>query len=157
MLSMPLKIHLNTAHRCSSLLILVALCGGASFSPDDPIRAQNGMIWASSGVCCPFSDIAEGTVPADGAAVVVLVSPAAVAKMSTAATGADHQGENARNEPHPPFRPLRQYALVEGVGLNNDGRRKGGFCQPSLEGQMEAITLALQDAGRRPGEVSVGC
>ena len=47
----------------------VAVCGGVSFSPDEPVRAVDGMIWAADGVCRPFSDDATGTAMADGGSI----------------------------------------------------------------------------------------
>jgi acyl transferase domain-containing protein len=58
---------------------LVALCGGASFSPNIPLAVVEGMIWSRSGICRPFSDDADGTAHADGAGLVCLVSPQAAA------------------------------------------------------------------------------
>ena len=83
------------------------------------------MIWSADGVCRPFSNAGSGTVPADGAALVVLT---------------------ARHV-------ARAYAVVEGVATNNDGARKGGFSQPSEAAQVEVIRLALHDAGRGAAEV----
>ena len=103
----------------------VALCGGASFSADDAIRAVEGMIWSPEGTCKPYADDASGTVPADGAAIVVITS-----------------------------RPCaRTYAEVRGVAVNNDGRRKSAFSQPSCEAQVEVVRAALANAKTSPAEV----
>jgi len=83
------------------------------------------MIWAADGVCRPFCDAAAGTVPADGAALVVLTAASV----------------------------RRAYATLEGVGLNNDGGRKSTFSQPSEAGQREVIAMALADAGREAADV----
>ena len=83
------------------------------------------MIWAADGVCRPFCDAAAGTVPADGAALVVLTAASV----------------------------RRAYAALEGVGLNNDGGRKSTFSQPSEAGQREVIAMALADAGREAADV----
>ena len=96
----------------------VAICGGASCSPDTAMRVVDGMIWAADGVCRPFSDAAAGTVPADGSALLVLTA-----------------GQCAR-----------AYATLKGVGVNNDGARKGTFSQPSEAGQVEVMRMALSDA-----------
>merc|ERR1719238_485538 len=87
------------------------------------------MIWAADGVCRPFSDEAGGTVAADGGGGVILC--------------------NARCCPLPP------YAMVEGVGVNNDGRRKAMFNQPSVAGQVEVLQLAHQDAGIEAADVDL--
>ncbi|EOD33281.1 polyketide synthase, partial [Emiliania huxleyi CCMP1516] len=131
----------TVATSCSSSLVAVAraahairlgLCEtvprhqlGASCSPDDPVRSVAGMIWAADGVCRPFCDAAAGTVPADGAALVVLTAASV----------------------------RRAYATLEGVGLNNDGGRKSTFSQPSEAGQREVIAMALADAGREAADV----
>lgn len=110
----------------------VALAGGASFSSDEAMAYEEGMIWSKDG-CKPFCDNAEGTVPADGAAVVCLVSEAFYESVQK--------------------RKLNHYSTVEGVAVNNDGRRKGGFCQPSMAGQVEVVKAALVDARVGPNEV----
>ena len=76
-----------------------------------------GLIWASDGVCRPFADAAAGTVPADGACLVVLTTARAA----------------------PGGRGFGGYAYVDGVGINNDGARKSGFSQPSGAGQEEVM------------------
>ena len=86
-----------------------------SFSPDESIRKQEGMIWSPDGVCRPFADAGTGTVVADGAGVVVLARSTALATRLCAQT----------------------YAVLEGVSVNNDGRRKAMFSQPSVAGQVE--------------------
>ena len=115
----------RAVHALRAGLCEIAICGGASFSPDAPIDAADGMIWAADGVCRPFSNAGSGTVPADGAALVVLTAR----------------------------QVARAYAVVEGVATNNDGARKGGFSQPSEAAQVEVMRLALHDAGRGAAEV----
>ena len=97
----------------------VAICGGVSLSPDLPLRKIDGMIWSPHGVCKPFSDEASGTVPADGGGVVILTTAPC---------------------------PRQCYAAIRGVGVNNDGKRKSAFSQPSHEGQVEVVNMALADA-----------
>ncbi|KAL1519792.1 hypothetical protein AB1Y20_023299 [Prymnesium parvum] len=97
----------------------IAICGGASFSPNEPIAAMDGMVWSADGVCRPFSRSGTGTVPADGAGLVVITTLDKVE---------------------------RAYATVEGVAVNNDGNRKASFSQPSEVGQVEVLRLALHDA-----------
>ena len=70
--------------------------------------------------CRPFCDAATGTVPADGAALLVVTAGQCT----------------------------RAYGALEGVGVNNDGARKGTFSQPSEAGQVEVVRLALTNAGR---------
>ncbi len=38
-------------------------------------------------------------------------------------------------------------AIVHGVGVNNDGRRKVGFLAPSLVGQVDVVHRALLMGG----------
>jgi amino acid adenylation domain-containing protein len=45
------------------------------------------------------------------------------------------------------------YALIKGVGVNNDGGEKGSFSAPSAEGQAGAISAAILDAGISPSQV----
>ncbi|CAK0892769.1 unnamed protein product [Prorocentrum cordatum] len=123
---------------CSSALVAVVrglqmlklglcdyvVCGGASFSPDDPMKKVDGMVWSPDGVCRPFAEGANGTVHSDGGGLVVL----------TRLEGAMQRGE-------------RVYATVLGGATNNDGARKAGYSAPSHEGQVEVIRAAHADAG----------
>jgi len=119
------------------------------------------MVWSPDGICRPFSDEASGTVPADGAAVVLLVSPRAAAALYRQRDAPTSGGTNILKKEqdssmeHGNAFLLRRpaYAQVSGVGLNNDGRRKSGFCQPSSKGQVECLQLALKDANLLPGDV----
>jgi acyl transferase domain-containing protein len=45
------------------------------------------------------------------------------------------------------------YALIKGVGVNNDGGEKGSFSAPSAEGQAGAIAAAIADAGISSSEI----
>ena len=45
----------RAVHALRAGLCEIAICGGASFSPDAPIDAADGMIWAADGVCRPFN------------------------------------------------------------------------------------------------------
>ncbi|KAJ1459070.1 thiolase-like protein, partial [Pelagophyceae sp. CCMP2097] len=123
------------AHALRLGLCDVAICGGVSLTPDEAIAAVDGLIWAPSGVCRPFADDASGTVPADGAAVVLLTNDEELLR---------------RQRPGSVKGP---YAVVEGVAVNNDGGRKGGFSQPSEAAQVDLHRLALRDAKCGPGDV----
>jgi acyl transferase domain-containing protein/pimeloyl-ACP methyl ester carboxylesterase/acyl carrier protein len=46
------------------------------------------------------------------------------------------------------------YAVIRGVGFNNDGSEKVGFLAPSVRGQAEVITLAQSHAGVEPDTIS---
>ena len=103
-----------------------AICGGVSLSPDEPMRKVDGMIWSPDGVCRPFADDASGTVTANGAAVIVITAEACARQC---------------------------YATIKGVAVNNDGRRKSAFSQPSHLGQVEVIRAALADGDVDPGHL----
>lgn len=110
----------------------VALVGAASlgmFSPYGYIHAEGG-IASKSGVCRPFDAAADGTVGGAGAAVLVLK------RLEDALADKD-----------------TIHATIEGVGIANDGSGKAAFAAPSVDGQVAAITAALQDAGVVPADI----
>src|SRR5690606_15022742 len=45
------------------------------------------------------------------------------------------------------------FAVIKGVGLNNDGGDKGSFTAPSAEGQAGAIHMAIKDAHIDPASI----
>ncbi|MGY3053453.1 amino acid adenylation domain-containing protein [Pedobacter sp. UYEF25] len=138
-------ININSA--CSSSLLAiaqaanniktgickVAIAGAASIT--SPIKSghiyQEGSMLSNDGHCMPFDDAATGTVFSDGAAVVLLKNLA----------DAERDGDTI-------------YAIVKGIGLNNDGGNKGSFTAPTTAGQADAITDALKDAGINASEIS---
>ncbi|WP_437648435.1 beta-ketoacyl synthase N-terminal-like domain-containing protein [Sorangium sp. So ce362] len=79
----------------------------------------------------PFSSEADGLVPAEGAAFVVLERLA--------------DAEAAR-------RPI--LGVIRGIGLSNDGRGRG-LLAPAVEGQLRAMRAAYAMADLDPGEVSL--
>jgi acyl transferase domain-containing protein len=83
------------------------------------------------GHCRPFDAQASGTVFSDGAGVVLLKRLA----------DAEQDGDTI-------------YAIIKGVGVNNDGGGKGNFTAPSAEGQAGAIRKALADAQIDPATLS---
>ncbi|WP_316833091.1 polyketide synthase [Pedobacter aquatilis] len=109
------------AHTCD-----VAVCGGASIT--SPINSghyyQEGSMLSNDGHCNPFDDSATGTVFSDGAGVVLLKRLR------------DAQENNDTI-----------LAVIKGIGLNNDGFGKGSFTAPSSEGQADAISSAIENAG----------
>lgn len=111
----------------------VALAGGASVSP--PVNSghlyEEGAMLSKDGHCRPFDANAAGTVFSDGAGVVVLKSR----------EQAEADGDTI-------------YAIIKGVGINNDGGGKGSFTAPSAEGQAAAITMALEDGAVDPSMLS---
>ncbi|MFN3910409.1 beta-ketoacyl synthase N-terminal-like domain-containing protein [Hyphomonas sp.] len=76
----------------------------------------------------PFMQGADGLVPSEGAAAVVL-------KRLSDVTGAD-----------------RVRGVIRGIGLSNDGRRKG-FLAPDKEGQREAMLRAYAMANLAPDNI----
>ncbi len=111
----------------------VAIAGGASITA--PIHSghlyEEGAMLSRDGHCRPFDAGAGGTIFSDGAGVVLL-------KLLEAAR---QDGDTI-------------YALIKGVGVNNDGGGKGSFTAPSAEGQAGAIQMALTDAQVDPATIS---
>lgn len=111
----------------------VALAGGASVN--SPIKSghlyQQGTMLSADGHCRSFDAEADGTVFSDGAGIVVLKS----------LQDAERDGDTI-------------YAVLKGVGLNNDGGGKGSFTAPSATGQAGAIAMAIADAGIDPSTIS---
>ncbi|WP_454801973.1 amino acid adenylation domain-containing protein [Mucilaginibacter phyllosphaerae] len=111
----------------------VALAGGASIST--PIKSghlyQQGTMLSADGHCRSFDAEADGTVFSDGAGIVVLKS----------LEDAERDGDTI-------------YAVLKGVGLNNDGGGKGSFTAPSATGQAGAIAMAIADADVDPATIT---
>ena len=78
---------------------------------------------SKDGHCRPFDVDATGTVFSDGAGVVLLKSR----------EDAERDGDTI-------------YAIIKGIGINNDGADKGSFGGPSALGQAGAISMAINDA-----------
>jgi thioester reductase-like protein len=93
-------------------------------------EVREGGIYSADGYCRPFSDDANGTVPGNGAVVVLLK------RLEDAIADGDHV-----------------HALVLGSAVNNDGNRKVGFAAPSVEGQLDCVLTALDVAEVDPAEV----
>lgn len=111
----------------------VALAGGASITA--PIKSghlyQEGAMLSRDGHCRSFDADAQGTVFSDGAGVVLVKSLAA----------AQRDGDTV-------------YAVIKGVGVNNDGFGKGSFTAPSADGQAGAIAMAIADAAIDPATIT---
>jgi amino acid adenylation domain-containing protein len=111
----------------------VALAGGASVN--SPIKSghlyQQGTMLSADGHCRSFDADSDGTVFSDGAGIVVLKS----------LEDAERDGDTI-------------YAVLKGVGLNNDGGGKGSFTAPSATGQAGAIAMAIADAGVDPATIT---
>jgi len=104
----------------------VALAGAASIT--SPLKSghfyEEGSIMSKDGHCRPFDAEATGTVFSDGAGAVLLKS----------LEDAKRDGDTI-------------YAIIKGIGINNDGADKGSFGGPSAEGQAGAIAMAIDDSG----------
>ncbi|APG05437.1 type I polyketide synthase [Luteibacter rhizovicinus DSM 16549] len=116
------------AGRCS-----MALAGGSSIScpPNSGYVAQEGSMLSPDGHTRTFDANAQGTVFSDGAAVVLLK------RLSDALRDGD---------------PI--YSVIRGVAVNNDGGVKASFTAPNAAGQAAVITMALDDAGVSPRDIS---
>ncbi len=110
----------------------VAIAGGISINV--PIKSghlyEEGAILSKDGHCRPFDANAQGTIFSDGAGVVLLK---------------DLEQAKQDND--------TIYAVIKGIGINNDGGDKGSFTAPSAEGQAGAIATAIADAGIDPAEI----
>ena len=85
---------------------------------------------APDGVCRPFDAGASGTVFGSGAGVVLLK------RLEDAIADED---------------PI--YAVIRGVGINNDGSDKVGFTAPSVDAQARAIAIAHAEADIDPASI----
>ena len=103
-----------------------ALAGGISIivPQQDGYLYQEGSMLSSDGHCRPFDSKATGTTFNSGAGLVVLKRlEDAIADKDTI------------------------YAVIKGIGINNDGSEKSSFTAPSIEGQADAIQSAYSQAG----------
>jgi len=111
----------------------MALAGGVSITTpqNSGYLYQEGGMLSPDGHCRPFDANAQGTTFNNGAAMVVLK------RLEDAQTDGD-----------------RVYAVIRGVGLNNDGADKMSFTAPSVNGQAGAIAMAHADAGVDPDTIT---
>ena len=120
---------------CQSLLDVqcdAAVAGAVTITLPlvDGYLAPPGSILSPDGTCTPFAATANGTVPGDGVAAVVLK------RLGDALADRD-----------------RIYAVIRGYGVSNDGGRKVGFSAPNAAGQAAAITDALAMAELEPEDI----
>lgn len=115
-------------HQCD-----LALAGGISISTpqNQGYLHQEGSLFTPDGHCRPFDANAQGTLFNNGGGIVVLK------RLEEAIAAGD-----------------RIYAVIKGVGINNDGADKVSFTAPSIKGQMGAILQAQQEAGIDPETIS---
>lgn len=111
----------------------MALAGGVNIWTPTKIGHlyQEGSMQSADGHCRPFDSEATGTIFSDGAGVVLLKPLEAALR----------DGDTI-------------YGIIKGVGMSNDGARKGSFTAPSSEGQSKAIKMAMDDAKFDPSTIS---
>lgn len=114
---------------CQALLnneCSMALAGGVSLGTlNTPgYLYKEGMILSPDGHCKAFDSEAQGTVPGQGAGVVLLKN----------LEMAIDEGDTI-------------HAVILSTAINNDGTTKVGFHAPSVEGQKKVILEAFQAAG----------
>ncbi len=110
----------------------VALAGGVNVAVpqiNGYLHVEGGME-SADGHCRPFDAQASGTVFASGGGVVVL------RRLEDALASGD-----------------TIYAVIRGVGINNDGGDKASFTAPSVSGQAGAIRMALEHAQVSPRSI----
>ncbi|MCB2312713.1 amino acid adenylation domain-containing protein [Clostridium tagluense] len=110
-----------------------ALVGASSIFPATSLGYfhQPGLNFSSDGRCKAFDESADGMVGGEGVTVVLLKS----------ALDAIKDGDNI-------------YALVRGVGVNNDGSEKVGFYAPSVQGQTAVIQKVLDQTKINPETIN---
>ncbi|MEQ7681104.1 non-ribosomal peptide synthetase [Bacillus ayatagriensis] len=110
-----------------------ALVGGATLHAATSIGYvhQNGLNFSSDGHVKAFDASADGMAGGEGAAVILLK------KASQAVQDGDHI-----------------YAMLRGIGLNNDGADKVGFYAPSVKGQTDVIQHVLDSTNIHPETIS---
>jgi len=111
----------------------IAIAGAASIT--SPVKSghfyEEEAILSIDGHTRSFDSKATGTVFSDGAGVVLLKS----------LEDAENDGDTI-------------YAVIKGVGINNDGADKGSFSGPSAVGQAGAIAMAIHDAAIDASSIS---
>jgi acyl transferase domain-containing protein/thioesterase domain-containing protein/acyl carrier protein len=87
-------------------------------------------ILSPDGQCHAFDHRAQGTVFGSGAGAVAL------RRLEDAIADGDHI-----------------WAVIKGSAINNDGAAKAGYLAPSVDGQAEAVSMAMTAARVAPGSV----
>lgn len=111
----------------------MALAGGISVQvpQNSGYLYQEGSMLSPDGHCRPFDADGQGTTFNNGAGIVVL------RRLEDALADGD-----------------RIIALIRGTGLNNDGAGKVSFTAPSVQGQADAVTMAIAMAGVDTASIS---
>ncbi|HWI17166.1 MAG TPA: type I polyketide synthase, partial [Vicinamibacterales bacterium] len=92
---------------------------------------EAGAAYSPDGLCRPFDSTPSGLIDGSGVASVVLK------RLDDALADGDSI-----------------YAVIKGTAVNNDGRNKVGYTAPSIEGQSDVISEALEMAGVEPDTIS---
>ncbi|MFG2049509.1 type I polyketide synthase [Micromonospora sp. NPDC048935] len=110
----------------------LALAGGVALSLPQlaGYRFEEQGIMSPDGHCRPLDAAAAGTVPGNGAGIVVLK------RLADALADGD-----------------TVHALLLGSAVNNDGSRKAGYTAPSAQGQAEVVAEAVDAAGVSPHSI----
>lgn len=111
----------------------VALAGGVSLTIPltQGYEHKQGSLFSPDGYCRAFDKNASGTIFGSGAGIVVL-----------------KRYEDAVKDKDPII------AKIRGISINNDGNEKIGFTAPSIKGQVDVISSAMEAANIHPEEVS---
>ncbi|MGR7945645.1 beta-ketoacyl synthase N-terminal-like domain-containing protein [Paenibacillus sp. M.A.Huq-81] len=110
----------------------LAIAGGSSVRvPDTGYMFALGGTSSPDGHCRAFDEKAAGSVPGSGSGAIILK------RLSEAIEDKDHI-----------------YAVVKGSAINNDGSGKAGFTAPSVDGQVRAITEALNVSAVSPDTIT---
>jgi amino acid adenylation domain-containing protein len=110
-----------------------ALVGGASLHSVSNLGYlhQNGLHFSGDGHVKAFDASADGMMSGEGVIVILLK------RALDAVEAGDHI-----------------YALLRGIGINNDGSDKVGFYAPSVKGQAEVVQKVLDATGVNPESIS---
>ncbi|MCY9087828.1 non-ribosomal peptide synthetase [Bacillus inaquosorum] len=109
-----------------------ALVGGATLHTESNIGYihQPGLNFSSDGHIKAFDASADGMIGGEGVAVVLLK------KAADAVKDGDHI-----------------YALLRGIGVNNDGADKVGFYAPSVKGQADVVQKVMNQTKIQPESI----
>jgi acyl transferase domain-containing protein len=121
MINIRLASQALRAHDCDYALVGTV----AIMEPHDGTYVPDPAgIYSRTGYCRPFDVGADGVIPGDGAAALLL-----------------RRADDAVRDGDP------IHAIIRSAVINNDGSRKAGFVVPSVDGKIEAIGRGLKAAG----------
>jgi acyl transferase domain-containing protein/phosphopantetheinyl transferase len=111
----------------------LAIAGGVYLEADVdfPLVFRQLNVLSRSGTARPFSAVADGMLPGEGAGVVILKR----------LRDAERDGD-------------RIYAIIQGVGISSDGRSQG-LAGPSARGHVRALRRAYRLSGIDPATVAL--